>query len=89
MLISVNRNIVLNKTTLTVGRCPSNDLIIESNLVSKLHAKILVADSLIIDLQSRNGTFVNGVRIHNEHFKLSNGDVLRFGEYHEEFTFQM
>ena len=87
MLISASRNVVLDKSFLTVGRCPSNDLVIKSNLVSKLHAKILVTESLMIDLQSRNGTFVNGVRVHNEHYKLNNGDVLRFGEYHEEFTF--
>ena len=88
MLVSASRTIQLNKRTISVGRCPSNDLVLSSNLVSKLHAKIYTSDSLLIDLQSRNGTFVNSARVHNEHFKLNNGDILRFGEFPEEFTYQ-
>jgi hypothetical protein len=66
----------------TLGRAPSCDVKIASNSVSKEHATLLaVGDKLIIsDLDSRNGTFVNGVKIQNQRLnigeKISLHDVL-------------
>lgn len=58
----------------TLGRAPTCDIKIASNSVSKEHAKLTAAsDKLIItDLDSRNGTFVNGVKIQNQ--RLNPGD---------------
>lgn len=58
----------------TLGRAPSCDVKIASNSVSKEHATLLaVGDKLILsDLDSRNGTFVNGVKIQNQ--RLNPGD---------------
>ncbi len=60
----------------TIGRSTSCDVKIDSNSVSKEHATLLaVGDKLIIsDLDSRNGTFVNGVKIQNT--RLNPGDKL-------------
>jgi hypothetical protein len=60
----------------TVGRSTTCDVKIASNSVSKEHATLLaVGDKLIIsDLDSRNGTFVNGVKIQNT--RLNPGDKL-------------
>ncbi len=60
----------------TLGRSPSCDVKIASNSVSKEHATLLAAgDKLIIsDLDSRNGTFVNGVKVQNQ--RLNPGDKL-------------
>jgi pSer/pThr/pTyr-binding forkhead associated (FHA) protein len=46
----------------TVGRDPSNDICIPHHLVSKFHAKLLVANQsvTVIDLESVNHTRVNG-----------------------------
>ena len=60
----------------TVGRGSTCDVKIASTSVSKEHATLLaVGDKLIIsDLDSRNGTFVNGVKIQN--LRLNPGDKL-------------
>lgn len=65
-----------------IGRGPSCEIKLNSNSVSKEHAAILVTgDKLILsDLSSRNGTFVNGVRVQNQRVevgdKISLHDVL-------------
>lgn len=65
-----------------VGRGANCEIKINSNSVSKEHAAFLVTgDKLILtDLNSRNGTFVNGVRIQNQRLdandKISLHDVL-------------
>ena len=65
-----------------LGRAPTCEVKINSNSVSKEHAAILVTgDKVIItDLDSRNGTFVNGVRVQNQRLnlgdKISLHDVL-------------
>ncbi|HEX4925903.1 MAG TPA: FHA domain-containing protein [Bdellovibrionales bacterium] len=48
-----------------VGRSPECHISLASNGISKKHAKIIVSGKnlSVVDLQSSNGTFVNGVRI--------------------------
>ena len=60
----------------TIGRSTTCDVKIASTSVSKEHATLLaVGDKLIIsDLDSRNGTFVNGVKVQNT--RLNPGDKL-------------
>ena len=62
----------------TIGRGSTCDVKLASNSVSKEHASVLVvSDKIIIsDLNSRNGTFVNGIRIQNQ--RLSAGDKVLF-----------
>jgi hypothetical protein len=57
-----------------IGRSPSCEVKIASSSVSKEHACVLVIDDKLIlsDLNSRNGTFVNGVRIQNQ--RIEPGD---------------
>jgi hypothetical protein len=59
-----------------IGRGSSCEVKINSTSVSKEHAAILVTgDKLILtDLNSRNGTFVNGVRVQNQ--RLDIGDKI-------------
>jgi hypothetical protein len=62
-----------------LGRSPACQIKIASNSVSKEHATILLTEDgkvLITDMNSRNGTFVNGLRVQNQ--KLSAGDKLTF-----------
>lgn len=54
---------------ITIGREPHNDLAFPSDvLVSGTHARLRVLNDQVVlqDLQSRNGTLVNGVRIQEE-----------------------
>ena len=66
----------LSAGKLIIGRAPSCELKIDSNSVSKEHAAILVTGDKVIlsDLNSRNGTFVNGVRIQN--LRINLGDKI-------------
>jgi len=67
---------------LTIGRRPENDIVLEDDAaVSKRHAELeLVAGSwFVLDLDSTNGTFVNGVRIAAKK-ALHVGDELRVGD---------
>jgi EAL domain-containing protein (putative c-di-GMP-specific phosphodiesterase class I) len=69
----------------TIGRNDSADLTIKSTRVSREHATIVrAADTFRIrDLDSTNGTFLNGARI--EEATLNDGDILLIADV--EFTF--
>jgi pSer/pThr/pTyr-binding forkhead associated (FHA) protein len=71
------------RRSLTVGRRPSSDLVLaEDGEVSRTHAELdLVGEEWVVvdDGLSRNGTFVNGVRISGRR-RLVDGDVMRFGK---------
>ena len=63
----------------TVGRAPRADFIVDAALVSRLHCRLTATDRNVevVDLQSTNGTFVNGKRVAQA--KLAVGDRLRVG----------
>lgn len=75
-------------TRLTLGRDPSNDTVIDHPVVSRFHAQIeLQSGSWVIsDLNSSNGTFVNGKQISSNR-PLRPGDTIRIGPYHFIFNF--
>ena len=58
-------NIDLGKDHLVIGRDPSCDVVIAHPIVSKKHAEIIKQNgkTLLVDLGSVNGTFVNGIRV--------------------------
>jgi hypothetical protein len=66
---------------LTIGRVEDNDVQLADDLVSRRHAVIELEDGgrmVLRDLDSRNGTFVDGVRL-SEPRALTGGERLRFG----------
>ncbi len=72
----------LNSAPLTVGRGGQNDLVLTGDeFASARHARIEVrGDGVWVqDLESTNGTYVNGSRIAGAQ-RLDPGDVLRVGE---------
>ena len=73
------RRILLDDTTL-VGRDEQCDIVIGDPSVSRRHARLLVDGSgvMVEDLQSKNGTFVDGVRISGAS-AASAGSELGFG----------
>ena len=73
--------------SLTIGRRKDNDVIIENLAVSGHHAKIdSMADGFVlVDLQSKNGSFVNEQLI-NSHW-LKNGDVISIGKHSLVFSY--
>jgi pSer/pThr/pTyr-binding forkhead associated (FHA) protein len=71
---------VSQKASVTVGRSEQNDVQVLDPKVSRFHCKIekTVRGLMLIDLSSKNGTYVNGVKINNA--LLEPGDVLRLGD---------
>lgn len=64
--------------TVTVGRAPTNQIVIKEEQASRHHAEIFLADGqwMVRDLESRNGTAVGNDRVHGD-YKLKPGDVIR------------
>jgi pSer/pThr/pTyr-binding forkhead associated (FHA) protein len=71
---------ILPGGTKTVGRATGADFIINAALISRVHCRLEIApsgDLQVRDLNSTNGTFVNGERVDIAH--LRSGDRLRVG----------
>jgi len=70
-----------------LGRKPSSDLVFTQAFISGHHAKLLDGEEglVLVDLESTNGTFLNGQRIQRE--KLRSGDRIGLGEL--EITIQL
>jgi len=76
----------LTGQSITMGREPDNDIVVENLLVSGYHARIDPAgrEYVLTDLQSKNGTFVNGERVTST--KLKDGDQILVGKHTIVFT---
>ena len=63
----------------TIGRATRADFIVDANMVSRLHCRVAAgATGLeVVDLDSTNGTFVNGSRVNRA--PLKDGDRLGVG----------
>lgn len=75
-----NHRVNIGGPTFTIGRNPSNSMCLSDTTVSGRHAEILTInkDLFVRDLNSTNGTLLNGRRI--QHLTgLRSGDVLHFG----------
>jgi hypothetical protein len=64
---------------LSLGSSPDNDIRIKSEFISRHHAQIVSSstDSILRDLNSTNGTYVNSKRI--KRHALRNGDSITIG----------
>lgn len=77
----VLKEITLTKERMTIGRKASNDIQIDNLAISGEHAAVvtILNDSFLEDLNSTNGTLVNGQPV-KKHF-LKNGDAIELGKY--------
>lgn len=64
----------------TVGRAPTNTIVLKDERASRNHAEIFFAQGAwkLRDLDSRNGTLVSGERLSTDH-PLEAGDILQIG----------
>lgn len=72
----------LDKDSVTIGRMPENDIVIPNLGVSRNHCRILRNENNqyhIEDLDSANGTLVNGVRV--KHSPIYNNDEILIGKH--------
>lgn len=76
--LDTNHKIMIERD-IVIGRHTNSDIFLDSQEISHKHAGINLNDAgiYIIDLNSSNGTFVNGERITGK-YQLKNGDNIRF-----------
>jgi EAL domain-containing protein (putative c-di-GMP-specific phosphodiesterase class I) len=75
------RRMLIHPLPFRIGRLPGLDLVLPSQLVSKMHAEIYVENGSIRlrDLKSTNGTFVNCQAIAD--VPVCEGDILHFADF--------
>jgi two-component system cell cycle response regulator len=71
---------VLTRAETIIGRQPGVDILVRDPRVSRQHCKISITSEgpTVIDLDSRNGTFVNDVQVKEIH--LNDSDLIRVGD---------
>ena len=76
----------MTKERYTIGRLPDNDIRIDNSAVSGHHSLIIniLNDSFLEDLNSTNGTYVNGKLIKKH--ALQHGDVVTVGHHQLRFV---
>ncbi len=85
MIVSIDgvviKEVQLTKDRTTLGRRPYNDIVIDNLAVSGEHAVVQMAGNEVYleDLNSTNGTYVNGKAIKKQ--LLQNSDTLEIGKY--------
>ncbi len=84
----VIKEVQITKDKTTLGRRPYNDIVIDNLAVSGEHAvlQMVGADVFIEDLNSTNGTYINGKAIKKQ--LLSNNDIVEVGKYKIKFLLE-
>ena len=90
MIVSIDgvviKEVQLTKDRTTLGRRPYNDIVIDNLAVSGEHAVMQMsgAEVFLEDLNSTNGTYVNGKAIKKQ--QLHSGDTVEIGKYKIKFV---
>ena len=80
----VLKSFTLNKETIFIGRSPNNDIVIDEEAASTVHARLDLVPSKLLDgyteffiedLGSTNGTFVNDKKVRRQ--EIQNLDYIR------------
>ena len=82
--------IPLEQATHVIGKLPDADIPLDNPFVSRRHAQILMDQGRfkISDLGSKNGTYVNGLRLTTEPRWLNSGDRIELGRDQVLLRFQ-
>jgi ABC-type multidrug transport system ATPase subunit/pSer/pThr/pTyr-binding forkhead associated (FHA) protein len=74
------RELLLDRPVFTIGRKPENDVVLPFQYISGYHGRLEQREGVwhYVDLDSTNGTFVNGRRVPS--VALRDGDILRIGD---------
>lgn len=74
----------LEKTISIIGRAPTCDFVLDAPSISRRHAELRIEESglQVVDLGSRNGTFVCGSRVQT--CQVQPNEIVRFG--HVDFA---
>lgn len=87
VLRSPQRDYEMRRSRFTIGREEGNDLVLSDGTVSGYHAEIKYQEAqfVIEDLESTNGTYVNGTKVTRS--RLESGSEVEFGRV--KFTFEI
>lgn len=71
----------------TIGRAPTNQIVIKDERCSRCHAEIFFSEDqwILRDLDSRNGTAVANTRVRGD-YNLQAGDIVRIGQSQLRFV---
>src|SRR5688500_18580947 len=80
------KSLDFDKNEITIGRVQGNDVVLPNGNISKRHSRIVLKDGkfIIIDMQSTNGTYVNGKKITTPQVVKSTDKI-----YIGDFTLQL
>lgn len=90
LILSLNGSTIseheLDKESISIGRKPDNDIVVDNLAVSGRHCQIITIlnDSFLEDLNSTNGTYVNGTLVKKH--ALKNGDVIGIGKHQLKYA---
>jgi hypothetical protein len=86
IVLPSGQTVDLSDAVISVGRLPECTIAINDSNISRNHAEIRAGASsyLVVDLNSTNGTLVNGSKIIGEQ-SLNDGDIISFGSTHVRF----
>ncbi len=75
------QRLIVKTPVANIGRAEYNDLVVPDESVSTSHAKLQRREGIwvLVDLESTNGTYVDGERISNE-TPIAPGTMVRFGD---------
>ena len=74
---------ILDQDRMTIGRASDCDVVLPKRQVSRYHARIERDDNgyTVQDLDSKNGTYVNGQEVGAEPYRLRDGDEIQIALY--------
>jgi V8-like Glu-specific endopeptidase len=86
------RQLVFTQERVRIGRQPGNDVVLDANIdldASGNHCEVVREQGqwVLVDLNSRNGTYVNSVRVTRQYLKQ--GDVFECGRGGPRFRFEL
>jgi pSer/pThr/pTyr-binding forkhead associated (FHA) protein len=87
--VRYTEDIVVDRFPFLLGRHPDCDHQVYHPLVSRRHCQLSQADGTLVlrDLHSKNGTYVNGNRVHETH--LREGDEINLGCFAYRVSFSL
>jgi pSer/pThr/pTyr-binding forkhead associated (FHA) protein len=76
----------LDKESISIGRKPDNDITVDNLAVSGRHCQVITIlnDSFLEDLNSTNGTYVNGTLV--KKYALKDSDVIGIGKHQIKYS---
>ena len=89
--VSTGGVLVLSEVRHVIGRAPNDDIAFDNPYISREHAEILFSSGeyFIRDLNSKNGTFIDGRRLGSDPERLRGGEKLEFGSGQVMATFAL